>query len=181
MTLKEFTLAYSIASNREEVDEQINRLPRPATLQGKEVPTDLNEQAYGTIIALQQGINDKATDIERIATCAKILLDVEITEESEASEVLGFGKWIAEELIRISNLFASIQTAPTPEEIQAGVRELNFGFFGTLDWYARRMGITDHAEVERTPWIRIFKCMEMDNKQAQYERRLRQIYAQKNR
>ena len=47
--------------------------------------------------------------------------------------------------------------------------------FGILDWYAKRMGITNHDEVLTVPWLRIYKCMDMDNKVEQYQRRLNEI------
>lgn len=181
MTLKEFSIKYSICANRAEVDKQLSRLPRPATLEGKETPTDLNSEAYGTIIALQQGLSNGRTDIERISNCASVLLGVTITDESSVEDCFGFGQWVAKEVERIARLFNSIKTEPTQEEIQAGVKELNFGYFGTLDWYCKRMGLTNHEEAEKTPWVRIYKCMDMDNKTAQYERRLRQIYSKKQR
>lgn len=180
-TLEEFNIRYSICANREDVDGLIKSLSCPSKLKGKEVPSNLNELSYGKLIAIQQGISQGATDLEKISNSAYVLLGVTLTSKDKAEDVLGFGRWIAEELTKINQLFASIQTSPTAEEVQAGVKELNFGHFGTMDWYARRMRITDHAEVEKVPWVRIYKCMEMDNKQAQYERRLRQIYTQKYR
>ena len=52
---------------------------------------------------------------------------------------------------------------------------MNFGLFGLLDYYAQRMGITDHEEVERVPWIRVYKCLDMDAERTRFERRLRNI------
>ena len=37
------------------------------------------------------------------------------------------------------------------------------------------MGITDHEEVERVPWIRVYKCLDMDAERTRFERRLRNI------
>ena len=43
---------------------------------------------------------------------------------------------------------------------------------------ARRMGIKDHDEVLGVPWMRLYKCMEMDGLQREYERRLGEITRQ---
>ena len=181
MTLKEFNLLYSIAADPADVDRQIQRLDRPATLCGKDVPENLNGITYGTLIQLQQSIAAPTTELTRLTQCAKILIDADITEESSAEEVFGFSRWLVAQLNGIAAAFAKVQSQPTAEEVQAGIRELNFGHFGTIDWFARRMGITDHGEVEQVPWMRILACMDMDNKTAQYERRLRQVYAQRQR
>ena len=49
---------------------------------------------------------------------------------------------------------------------------------GMLDWYAVRMGISDHDQVLKTPWLRIYKCMEMDYKRSLYERNLQKLQAE---
>ena len=54
---------------------------------------------------------------------------------------------------------------------------MRFGLFGMLDWYAVRMGISDHDQVLKVPWLRIYKCMDMDNKRRAYEKRLQKVQA----
>ena len=80
---------------------------------------------------------------------------------------------------RINKLFASTSVPPTAEEQQAGADSLNFGPFGLLDYYALRMGITDHEAVEYVPWVRVYKCLDMDAMKMRYERRLRKILESK--
>ena len=80
---------------------------------------------------------------------------------------------------KVGKLFEKIRYEPTADEVRAGIKKLDFGTFGTLDWWCRRMGITDHAEGEKTPWVRIYKCLEMDNKIAKYERKLRETITKK--
>jgi len=43
------------------------------------------------------------------------------------------------------------------------------------------MGITNHDDVLTVPWLRIYKCMEMDNKVEQYQRRYNEISIQEAR
>ncbi len=40
-------------------------------------------------------------------------------------------------------------------------------------------GITDHEQVESVPWVRVYKCLDMDAEKIRYERRLREIYQNK--
>jgi hypothetical protein len=59
--------------------------------------------------------------------------------------------------------------------MRAGIDRLNFGVFGLIDWYARRMGITDHDEVLKVPVLRVYQCLKMDKEQQEYENRLAKV------
>ena len=86
---------------------------------------------------------------------------------------------VKDEMERIGKLFQSLQGEKTSEEIRAGVNNLDFGVFGVVDWYAKRMGIIDHEEVFNTPWQRIFQCMRIDHENNEFERRYRDIITKK--
>ena len=88
-----------------------------------------------------------------------------------------FVGWTFGEVERINQLFQKVRTEPTQREKRAGVERLQFGLFGMLDWYAQRMGIENHDDVLTVPWARIYKCMDMDTRRAQFERRLQEIAA----
>lgn len=180
MTLDEFFVKYPLAENKEEVDEQLKNLPRPKMMNGKSVPDNLNAITIGELAMLQQFMWSEIGDMERIKGCMNVILHDDNVEDVSAEEFFGFGYWILAELERISKLFESIKSIPTDEELQAGIESLNFGFFGTLDWYCKRMGITDHSDAEKVPWIRLYKCMEIDTRTNEYKRRLQKIYEQKN-
>lgn len=94
-------------------------------------------------------------------------------------DVFGVINFVRSELDRINKLFASIKVAHSPEEIAAGVENLNLGTFGVIDWYAKRMGITNQDDVYSVAWIRIYTCMKNDNEKAEYEQRLNKQYAEK--
>ena len=47
--------------------------------------------------------------------------------------------------------------------------------FGLVDWYAKRMGIQNHDEVMDVCWMRVYKCMDMDTKTQEFNRRLAEI------
>ena len=100
-------------------------------------------------------------------------------EKEPCEDVIGFSNFVANELRKIADLFASCRTDLSPEQEQAGFGNLNFGMFGVLDWYCKRMGITDHAEVEKVPWVRVYKCMDMDAQTRRCEQRLSEIQSNK--
>ena len=88
--------------------------------------------------------------------------------------------WVITEVDRINKLFSSTSVKPTKEEKQAGVEKLSFGMFGMIDHYALRMGIANHEDVEKVPWIRIYKCLDIDSEKAKFQRRLQDVYARNN-
>ena len=81
---------------------------------------------------------------------------------------------------RIGKLFKSLESDKTSEEIRAGIEKLDFGAFGLVDWYAKRMGIVDHEEVFATPWQRIYQCLKIDHENAEFEKRYRNIINRQN-
>lgn len=174
MTLKEFTVLSQHAVNRHELMMKLERLVKPTYLSGKRVPDSLNDITIGQLIMLQY----ISTDADFMLKPASIIMSIQddILLKEQAEKVIGFSYWVAKELERINKLFKNTSIPPTQEEKQAGVEKLNFGSFGIIDWFAQRMGITDHSEVENVPWVRIYKCLDMDAKRFVYERRLREIY-----
>jgi hypothetical protein len=108
-------------------------------------------------------------------------MDKAQADKCRATEVVAFLSWISRQVKHINRLFEQVQTKPTAKEKQAGVENLQFGLFGILDWYAKRMGITNHDEVLDVPWMRIYKCMDMDNKVERFQRRLNEISMQEAR
>lgn len=85
---------------------------------------------------------------------------------------------------KISKLFAKAKGTPTEREKKAGIDKLSFGLFGLLDWYALRMGITNHDDVLPVPWMRVYKCLDMDEKKALFNKKLQEVisdeYRRKN-
>lgn len=177
MKLIDFVRLYRFASNQNELNKQLENLPKPKTICDKNTPESLNDIEFGQLVRLQY-IN---TEEEFLTFPCIVLLDIpkEKIYEQEAEIILGFSYWVAHEMERIGKLFKSTSIPPTPEEKQAGIENLNFGAFGLYDWYAQRMGITNHSDIDKVPWVRIYKCLDMDSKKAIYERRLRNILSRK--
>lgn len=151
---------------------------RPAYIGEVKCPEDLSALTIGQLIEI--GETSGADTDYRIIDIV-LGMDKEQADNCRATEVVAFLSWIGRQVKRINKLFESIQTRPTAKEKQAGVDNLQFGLFGILDWYAKRMGITNHDEVLAVPWLRIYKCMEMDNKVEQYQRRYNEISMQEAR
>lgn len=167
-------LPYCEESVKAELLDRLQAQPRPDYLCGVEVPKNLNILSYGTLDDLRS-----ATEAEDpISECVKILLKINPTElmEADVNDVFGFLSFVKKELEKINGLFASIKQSYSAEEIAAGVKELDFGSFGVLDWYARRMGITNQNDVRDVAWVRIYQCMRNDNLQSEFERRVHKQY-----
>ncbi len=155
--------------------KRLRMFGRPAKVAGREPMRDLYELSFGELIQSQEMA--KANDITGL--CVLLLgMTVEEVNKADGAEVMSFVYWASRELEKIGKLFADLNVEPTSEQQQAGIKQLNHGLFGTLDWYCRRMGITDHAEAEAMPWVRFYKCMKIDNENFRYEQRLRKVYEQ---
>lgn len=177
---KDFLLLFPYCDKAVQDDllERLRKQSRPDKLCGKDVPKDLNTLSYGTLDDLRNMTEEK----DPAAACARALLGVDGTDimREDVNIVFGFTSFITSELKRINEIFKSLKVHYSKEEIAAGVRDLDFGSFGILDWYARRMGITNQNEVRSIAWVRIFQCMKNDCLRNDYERKLAQQYRPKN-
>ena len=152
----------------------------PETFNRKPVPKDLQLATFGMLTRLQTAPKDN----DYLKTCcALVSVFTGMTPERVASrpaiDVLGIVNMLQREMERIGKLFQSLNADKTSEEVNAGIDKLNFGAFGIVDWYAKRMGIVDHEEVFATPWARIFQCMKIDFENNEFEKRYRKIVEQK--
>lgn len=180
ITFRAYLAIFATASEgtKQEQYEAMVSLPRPMTVCGREVPKDLNLITYGQL----DDLHDTPHGSAAIVNCCTVILGVtegEVMDE-QADRVFWFASFCNKEVERINKLFSGIRTDYEPEERMAGIDKLKFGSFGVLDWYARRMGITDQNEVRSVPWVRIYQCMKNDNEQGRYEKRLREVYRRKN-
>lgn len=159
-----------------ETVEAIKSLNAPRKFCGRPCPDSLQRVNYGTLVTLQ---NVPTTSYYETATNLVAVLFPELKrariDSAPAADVLGVVAMIAREMQRIGKIFSTLNDEPTPDEQRAGVEALQFGAFGIADYYAQRMGITDHETAFKTPWARIFKCLSMDKARGDYEKRLRTI------
>lgn len=157
-------------------DDQVNALKEiacPARVGAVEAPQDLNDITLGQLIQLEAIAAEKGV----FAAIAEVLLDKDEAwaMRAPAFEMLGLRNMVVAEQDRIAALFASLTRDHTAAEIMAGIENLNFGMFGLADWYARRMGISDHDEAFNTPWLRIWQCRKNDIEESEYKERLQKI------
>ena len=154
-------------------DDQVNALKEiecPARVGRTEAPQDLNDLTLGQLIQLETIGAEKGV----FSAIAVVLLgkDEEWAAKAPAMEMLGLRNMVVKEQDRIAGLFKSLSHEPDAAEIMAGIDKLEFGMFGLADWYARRMGISDHDDVFNTPWLRIWQCRKNDIDEAEYQKRL---------
>ena len=97
------------------------------------------------------------------------------TARALAVEVVSFVGWVIGQINRINRLFDKAKGHPTQKEVRAGIEQLKFGMFGLIDWYAKRMGIQNHDDVMGVSWMRVYKCLDMDTKTNEFNRRMAQI------
>lgn len=159
-------------------DFQMRKFSRPAYVGDKATPENLNDLTIGQLIELSE-----VNEADAFFVICHVILGMQPNEvdNARAVDVVRFGGWVLAEVEKINKLFGNIETKPTPQERQAGVEKLKFGLFGLIDWYARRMGITNHDEVFGVAWLRIYKCLDMDTQQNLYQRRLQEVYNNEHR
>ena len=151
-------------------------IPPPHKFCKRDGPDTLQMVTFGTLTQLQQAADSN----DYLKTCCKLVavltgVDERVVASRRAFDVLGIVNMIQSEMERIGKLFQSLQGDHTSDEVAAGIERLEFGAFGIVDWYAKRMGIIDHEEVFATPWARIYQCMKIDHEQGEFEKRYRKI------
>ena len=162
---------YIALAKRNLIGIDVTTIKPPKTLCGVELPHDLNDLTMDALTDIMQLKDGNLTDLARIV----LGIDPKLLLQEPAQDVLGFFNFCTTEYKRINTLFESAKLPPTSQEIRAGIESLSFGIFGTIDWYARRMGITDHNEVMKVKWMRVYQCASNDTKTALYQRQLNQV------
>lgn len=156
-------------------------IPPPKKLKKADIPDSLQLATFGDLVKLQ-GVAKNEGDYLRL--CCRLVealtgINSDIVGSCRAYDVLGIVNMIQGEMERIGKLFQGLNAEHTAEEINAGIDKLEFGTFGLVDYYAKRMGIVDHEEVFKTPWARIYKCMQIDFENNEFEKRYRKVLEQK--
>lgn len=154
-------------------DFQMERYSRPRYVGGVKTPETLNEITIGQLIELGM-IDGTLKSFEVI--CGIILgMSAAQVADARAVDVVMFCGWVTGEVERINKYFDRLNGKPTPQEQRAGIAKLQFGLFGMLDWYAQRMGYQDQEQVKNVPWMRIYKCMDMDAKRVEFQKKYQEV------
>lgn len=154
-------------------NEVMASAPKPRRLCGRYLPESLDNMTMGML-----------TEVMMIKEDAKLLtaiynISIPELETEWAQDVIGTLRWTIEELKRITTLFSQMERELTADEIMAGAEQMKGDIFTTIDWYARRMGISDHDEVLRVPWVTIWRCAKDDRDREEYRQRLHNIQIKK--
>lgn len=177
MTFREWIVRAEISSDTDKI--QLEKLSRPMFVGGIKTPANLDSVTIGQLVELSECKDGR----DMFYTTCRVLLNMSKIEidKTPATQVVRFCGWVISKIKTINALFDSVKSKPTPEEERAGIYNLNFGMFGLIDWFAQRMKITDHEEVTKVPWMRVYKCLEIDNKRDEYKRRLAKVYEDQHR
>lgn len=173
-TFKEWRI---VAEASRMVDFDIMKSPRPLMIGDRETPKDLDGMTMGQMLTLsscKDGWN------VFYLVCREFMgMTDEETDRADAAQVVMFVGWASKKVKDMNELFSKIKATRTTEEMKAGADRLDFGAFGLVDWYAKRMGIRDHDEVMDVPCLRVYQCLKMDNERNEYEKRLAKIIREK--
>ncbi len=151
---------------------------RPDFILKKEVPSDLTELTYEQL----QILKECKTEYELFENGMLFLMGLEINKqilELDVCIMFGFVNFIVSEIQKINKAFSNLRSEPSMEELKAGVEQLDLGYIGTLDYYAKRQGLTSYRDAEKVKWIDFYSVMEIDKKVNDYKQRLRDVYAKK--
>lgn len=163
-----------VADHSKETDDiELKSMSRPLLVAGHDTPKDLSALTMGQMVTFSQ---TKGGWELFYMICRELLgMTIEETAQADAVQVVMFCGWVIGRLEDMNKLLSSIKPRHTSEQMRAGIDKLDFGVFGLIDWYAKRMGIHDHEEVMSVPVLRVYQCLKMDNEQQQYEQRLAKV------
>ena len=177
-TVAEYMRIASLPALSIDIDNEfIKRLPLPKTYCGVAVKVE------GLTLGQIEDIEAATKGDDGIIAPIKVLYGISTNRilRSKLFDMLAVLHNITEAVEQVNKAFARIKANHTSEEIQAGVKRLNFGTFGVVDSYARRMGIWDHDYVlNNVPALLIARCMDIDHQIGEYQRRLNEIYSKKH-
>lgn len=166
-----------IADAANGIDFDIMKSPRPMKVGNRETPENLDSLKMGQMLSLSSCKDSWGMFYD---VCRELLnLTDEETDAADAAEVVMFVGWASKQISDMNKLFGKIRSTKTAEEVRAGIDKLDYGAFGLVDWYAKRMGITNHDEVMDVPCLRVYQCLKMDTERGEFEKRLARIIREK--
>lgn len=165
---------YRFEDRIEELFDNVRKYPLP-----KNLDVNFEELTFGYLRRLQIEIVSSA---DMFTKPFEILLGLNQRKymKMKAVDCLRFVLHVKDNLEAIVKLFQAIQYKPSDDEIKAGIYKLSGGFFDTADWYARRMGITNHDEVDNVKWGIIYLAKKKDFEEFQFQESYRKVIEQKH-
>lgn len=158
---------------------ELEKCTRPLKVGKVPTPSNLDDMTIGQMVQM----SDCKTGADLFYRVCEVMLgmNMEHVDNCLAVEVVRFVGWVLGRVKIINGLFDKAKSKPSDEELMAGINQLKFGIFGLIDWYALRMGITDHEEVMKVPWGRVYKCLDMDKRTNDYRKKLQKVYEDEHR
>lgn len=158
MTYGQYSLLYSVGAITNH-DYIVKHSEKPRRLCGRYMPSTLTHIRMGTFVEVMQCKDE-----------IKLLKTIYNVTESElqnewAQNVIGAIKWTIEQLESITESFSQLEDG-TKTDKQGNI-------FSAIDWYAQRMGITNHDDVLKVPCLIIWQCAKEDQ-----ERRAKKLKQQ---
>lgn len=153
---------------------ELERCTRPLKVGKVSTPANLDDMTIGQMVQMSECKEGRWLFYK---VCEVLLgMEAKVVDDCMAVEVVRFVGWVLGRIKKINELFDKAKSKPSDEELRAGINNLKFGIFGLIDWYALRMGITDHEEVTNVPWGRVYKCLDMDTRTNNFRRNLQKVY-----
>lgn len=177
MKVSKFLLVASSISGK--LVEKIIEEGRPEKVCGIETPVDLSGLSLGELIRLQNIRVESMSEILFLPSEIVMKLSERSLYKAEAETLLRFSFWCLNEVKKITEMFGKTGVKPTPEELEAGINRITSDSFTLVDYYALRMGYQDHAEAEKVPWVRVYRCYKADAEGKEFERRLYKVINKK--
>lgn len=158
---------------------ELEKFTRPLMVGKIPTPTNLDDMTIGQMVQM----SECKTGAQLFYKVCDVLMGMSARQVDDCSavEVVRFVGWVLGKVKTINELFDKAKSKPSDEEVRAGINKLKFGIFGLIDWYALRMGITDHEEVTRVPWGRVYKCLDMDTRTNDFRKKLQKVYEDEHR
>ena len=148
----------------------------PKRVLGRKAPSTLDDISYADLVEYQNFGTLASSDYRRfceLSAAQALGCSAGDLGYLPAMDVAGVAHMVATELARISDLFKSCEVKPTGQESRANPPVGDW--FSMVDWYAKRMGISDHNAAGAVKWQYFYRCAKIDAENNRYERRLMQV------
>ncbi|MFZ4412458.1 MAG: hypothetical protein ACOYOV_05180 [Bacteroidales bacterium] len=145
--------------------------------QKHEVPLSLDHITFGQRIDLLEINSDQHFFFKPLEILASF--KIEQIALLKASDVIRYSQFVISELKRFEKRDnETLKYKFDKEEIEAGIKEMNHGIFGTIDMIAKRMNIA-HDEVLELSQSKVYMMLKIDIDNANYQKKLRDAFNKK--
>jgi hypothetical protein len=162
--------------------ERLARIPCPKRIAGHQAPKDLNALTMEQLISLWSIPDEKSIPSDSLAAVFGYHANPRRCERKERlirrharhvriGKAVGWCNFIQSELLRIKEMWSRCEVPIEALDRQAGVEQLNFGFFSIIDAYAQRQHISDPDEVLKVQWMKVWQSLLKDAETYKYKRR----------